>query len=67
MALVLRGYYAVLNLQCEVPEDPSALFARAGQRLAARLACLFDHARDPVAAARQVAAAFATRAPPART
>lgn len=40
MALVLRGYYAVLNLQGEAPEDPAALLARAGERLAARPACL---------------------------
>src|ERR1700690_3317924 len=40
MALVLRGYYAVLNLQGEAPEEPGALLARAGERLAARPACL---------------------------
>jgi thiamine-phosphate pyrophosphorylase len=40
MALVLRGYYAVLNLQGEAPEDPAALLARAGERLAVRPACL---------------------------
>jgi thiamine-phosphate pyrophosphorylase len=40
MALVLRGYYAVLNLQGEEPEAPAALLARAGERLAARSACL---------------------------
>ncbi len=40
MALALRGYYAVLNLQGEAPEDPAALLARAGERLAARPACL---------------------------
>jgi thiamine-phosphate pyrophosphorylase len=40
MAFVLRGYYAVLNLSGEVPEDPSILVARAEARLAARPACL---------------------------
>jgi thiamine-phosphate pyrophosphorylase len=40
MALVLRGYYAVLNLAGEAPEDPTHLLARAGERLAARPACL---------------------------
>jgi thiamine-phosphate pyrophosphorylase len=40
MPLVLRGYYAVLNLPGEVPEDPARLLARAEARLAARPACL---------------------------
>jgi thiamine-phosphate pyrophosphorylase len=40
MALVLRGYYAVLNLQGEAPEDPATVLARARERLAARPACL---------------------------
>jgi thiamine-phosphate pyrophosphorylase len=40
MALVLRGYYAVLNLQGEAPEEPGALLGRARARLAARPACL---------------------------
>lgn len=40
MALVLRGYYAILNLDGEAPEDQAALFAGAGERLAARPACL---------------------------
>jgi thiamine-phosphate pyrophosphorylase len=40
MALALRGYYAVLNLEGEAPEDPAALLARAGERLAARPGCL---------------------------
>ncbi len=37
---MLRGYYAILNLQGEVPEEPAALLARAEERLAARPACL---------------------------
>ena len=37
---MLRGYYAILNLQGEVPEKPAALRARAEERLAARPACL---------------------------
>jgi thiamine-phosphate pyrophosphorylase len=40
MALVLRGYYCVLNLEGEAPEDPAVLLARVGERLAARPACL---------------------------
>jgi thiamine-phosphate pyrophosphorylase len=40
MALVLRGYYAILDLPGEAPEDSAALLARAGERLAARPACL---------------------------
>jgi thiamine-phosphate pyrophosphorylase len=40
MAPMLRGYYAILNLQGEVPEEPAALLARAEERLAARPACL---------------------------
>jgi thiamine-phosphate pyrophosphorylase len=40
MAPMLRGYYAILNLQGEVPEEPAALLARAAERLAARPACL---------------------------
>jgi thiamine-phosphate pyrophosphorylase len=40
MAFVLRGYYAVLNLPGEAPEEPARLLARAEARLAARPACL---------------------------
>jgi len=40
MALVLRGYYAVLNLEGEAPESPTVVLARAEERLAARPACL---------------------------
>ena len=40
MASMLRGYYAILNLQGEVPEEAAVLLARAEERLAARPACL---------------------------
>jgi len=40
MAPMLRGYYAILNLQGEVPEEAAVLLARAEERLAARPACL---------------------------
>ena len=40
MPFVLRGYYAILDLPGEAPEDPARLLARAEARLAARPACL---------------------------
>jgi len=40
MSLLLRGYYAVLNLPGEQPEAPALLLARAEARLAARPTCL---------------------------
>jgi thiamine-phosphate pyrophosphorylase len=40
MPFVLRGYYAILDLPSEAPEDPTVLVTRAEARLAARPACL---------------------------
>jgi thiamine-phosphate pyrophosphorylase len=40
MPFVLRGYYAILDLPGEAPEDPTVLVVRAEARLAARPACL---------------------------
>jgi len=40
MPFVLRGYYAILDLPGEIPEDPTTFLARAKARLAARPACM---------------------------
>ena len=40
MPFVLRGYYAILDLPGEAPDEPAHLLARAEARLAARPACL---------------------------
>jgi len=40
MPFVLRGYYAILDLPGEFPEDPTTFLARAKARLAARPACM---------------------------
>ena len=58
MALVLRGYYAIVNLDGEASPDPAVLLARAGERLAARPACLQLRAKRMSAADLQRTAAL---------
>ena len=50
MPFVLRGYYAILDLPGEAPEDPTVLVVRAEARLAAQPACLQLRAKRMCAA-----------------